>query len=103
MDENTKKLSDLKQQQEELARKIVEQEKLAKQEVRDKIVGILNDTGYRLSDLFDVTLSKTTKLPAGTKYVNPDDSTQTWSGRGRAPDWLKRKTDAGAALEDFKV
>ena len=101
-DDNTKKLNDLRKQQDELAKKIQDQEKLAKAEVRTQIMDILKGNGYTLSDLFDVTITKTRRVPTGTRYVNPDNSDLSWSGRGRAPDWLKKKIDEGATLEDFK-
>ncbi len=37
------------------------------------------------------------------KYRNPEDPSQTWSGRGKRARWLEEKLAAGAKLEDFAV
>lgn len=37
------------------------------------------------------------------KYANPADKSQTWSGRGVPPKWMKKLTDAGASKEDFLI
>ena len=37
------------------------------------------------------------------KYVDPDDPSNTWSGRGRPARWLQKKIAAGARLEDFLI
>lgn len=37
------------------------------------------------------------------KYCNPEDRSQTWSGRGRMPGWLSSRLKAGATLEEFRI
>lgn len=44
--------------------------------------------------------AKPGKAPA---YVNPENPNETWSGRGKRPNWLVEKLDNGAKLEDFLV
>lgn len=41
--------------------------------------------------------------PAAAKYANPDNPNETWSGRGRRPQWVKTILDAGGALEDLTI
>jgi len=41
------------------------------------------------------------KLPP--KYINPADPSQTWSGRGKRPNWLVAELNKGKKLEDFRV
>ncbi len=41
------------------------------------------------------------KAPA--KYANPDDPSQTWTGRGRQPAWFKQALAAGKAPEDMLI
>lgn len=40
---------------------------------------------------------------APVAYVNPGNASETWSGRGRKPAWLKEKADAGVDIETFRV
>ena len=37
------------------------------------------------------------------KYRNPDNASETWSGRGRKPRWLEERLAKGAPLEDFAI
>ena len=37
------------------------------------------------------------------KYANPDDKTDTWTGRGRKPNWLLARLKKGAKLSDFAI
>lgn len=37
------------------------------------------------------------------KYRNPNNLKETWSGRGKYPNWLNRELAAGAKKEDFLV
>jgi DNA-binding protein H-NS len=37
------------------------------------------------------------------KYRNPDDSSETWSGRGKQPRWLVALLDAGKEIDDFRI
>lgn len=43
------------------------------------------------------------KASAGARYANPDDASQTWSGRGRRPAWVNEQIGAGRALEDMAI
>src|SRR6056297_408447 len=44
---------------------------------------------------------------AGTKgapkYANPENAEQTWTGRGRQPQWIKDAFAAGKSLEDLAI
>jgi len=37
------------------------------------------------------------------KYRNPKDSSQTWTGRGRKPNWLVDAVKKGAKIESFEI
>lgn len=37
------------------------------------------------------------------KYRNPNNSEETWTGRGRKPTWLVNAIDQGKQLEDFYI
>jgi DNA-binding protein H-NS len=39
--------------------------------------------------------------PVLPKYRNPISLSETWSGRGRQPRWLKAQLELGKRLEDF--
>ena len=74
-----------------------EQEKVA---LKEKLASIASEAGYSLDEL---TKTKTKKKPSSPLYQNPDDKKETWSGRGRKPNWLLTQIEAGKTLEDFKI
>ena len=41
--------------------------------------------------------------PVRPKYRNPKNPTETWSGRGRVPRWLKPQLRGGCKLADFVI
>jgi len=47
--------------------------------------------------------SKPAKNPGAAKYANPDNATQTWTGKGRQPDWFKAAMLAGKEPEDLAI
>ncbi|MBD8881872.1 H-NS histone family protein [Rhodanobacter sp. 7MK24] len=60
-------------------------------EVRAKIDAVLASAGLALADVYPTRGGKVAKGPraaAAPKYRNPDDSSQTWSGRGKRPLWF---------------
>jgi DNA-binding protein H-NS len=49
------------------------------------------------------TRKKAPKEPSKIKYRNPANPEQTWTGRGKRPQWLRDALDQGANLEEFAV
>ena len=37
------------------------------------------------------------------RYRNPDDPSETWSGRGKQPRWLAAALTKGRAIDEFKI
>lgn len=68
-----------------------------------KMEALAAKAGLTLSDVVD-TNGRASK-PKGTKsvvkYRNPKDPSQTWSGRGRQPNWLVGALKKGQKLESF--
>lgn len=40
---------------------------------------------------------------AEPKYMNPKNPTQTWTGKGRQPQWFKDALSGGAAAADLEI
>lgn len=45
----------------------------------------------------------TRKALQNIRYRNPKNPMETWTGRGKRPNWLVKKLEDGAKLEDFKI
>ncbi|EEE38985.1 DNA-binding protein, H-NS family [Rhodobacteraceae bacterium KLH11] len=59
--------------------------------------------GFSLSELSG-DVAKSAKGPkAAAKYRNPNDPTQTWTGRGRKPQWVHDVLKAGADISDLEI
>lgn len=56
--------------------------------------------GFSLSELSSDS-AKPTK--AAAKYRNPNDKSQTWTGRGRKPQWIHDALKAGADISDLEI
>jgi DNA-binding protein H-NS len=41
--------------------------------------------------------------PVAPKYRNPDNTAETWAGRGLKPLWLAAALKSGKKLEDFSI
>ena len=57
--------------------------------------------GFSLSELAED--SPTSGKAARAKYINPADPKQTWSGRGRKPQWLHDALQSGADISDLEI
>ena len=63
--------------------------------------------GVDLADILEAPTKKRKSPTKGKKvapkYKNPDDASQTWTGRGRQPLWVKAALDGGKTLDDLKI
>lgn len=59
------------------------------------------ELGFTISELYGA--AKKGHAPQPPKFRNPDDHTQTWSGRGRKPHWINAATASGKSIDDFLI
>lgn len=72
----------------------------AKSDVKAKIEMLLAQSGFTLSDLYPAAGRKSKGV---AKYANPDDPSQTWTGRGRRPVWLIARLKSGEKIGKFAI
>lgn len=83
--------------------------KLVKKEKRDALAAAQKaaaDFGFSLDELIakrksSQSASKSSSFAA--KYANPEDPTQTWTGKGRQPNWFKTAIASGRTAEDLEI
>ena len=80
-----------------IAEKRVEDAAATKEQLR----AMAEKAGFSLNDLFGKRGPK--RGSAGVKYRNPKDTSQTWTGRGRKPNWLVDALKKGAKIDSFAV
>ena len=56
--------------------------------------------GFNLNELFG---KRGKRGFSGVKYRNPKDTSQTWTGRGRKPNWLVDALKKGAKIDSFAI
>jgi DNA-binding protein H-NS len=70
-------------------------------DLREKVEAMVAAAGFKMSDIFGGRGGKGRKVAA--KYVNPDDPSETWTGRGRKPRWLAAKLKDGERIDKFLI
>ena len=65
------------------------------------------DYGYSLSDFANMTGATKkgggAKSVSAPKYRNPEDPTQTWTGKGRQPEWYKTGMAKGTDPQTLEI
>lgn len=68
--------------------------------------------GFSLEDLSDGAVaprkakrakSKKPKVKSKPMYANPADKSQTWTGKGRQPNWFREAVGGGTAPDSLKI
>ena len=70
-------------------------------DLKDKVEAMVSAAGFKITDLFGGRGGKGRKVAA--KYANPDDPSETWTGRGRKPRWLAAKLKDGDKMDKFLI
>ena len=82
-------------------------EKRELQEARKAAEQVAAKFGFKLSELTGNagTARKQVKRASSgaAKYANPDDPSQTWTGKGRQPTWFKEAVAAGKSPESLEI
>ena len=98
MDLDALSLEDLKKLKKDVDKAITGYEARKRKEALAAVEAKAAEMGFSLADL--ASSSKKTQAP---KFKNPDDESQTWSGRGRQPEWYKAALAAGKSVEDMAI
>jgi DNA-binding protein H-NS len=72
----------------------------AREQLRQEVTEMVRPLGIHPAELFGRQKARSELKP---KYRDKRDSTQTWSGRGRRPRWLKERMDAGESKDDYLI
>ena len=83
--------------EEAIAGKRLEEAQATKEQLR----AMAEKAGFDIKELFGKRGSP--KGSGVAKYRNPKDTSQTWTGRGRKPNWLVEAVKKGTKIEAFVV
>lgn len=87
--------ADLLTLQEKVAAAIIARKAEDAKATKDQLRAYAEKAGFRLEELFGKRGSKGSGV---AKYRNPKDASQTWTGRGRKPNWLIDAVKKGAKI-----
>ncbi len=94
-------VKELRELETEIARTIkkkIEEEKAA---LLKQMKELAEKSGFTFSELIGEKISRRSQV--SPKYRNPNDRTQTWSGRGKRPKWIQEYIDQGGKIEDLLI
>lgn len=96
---------ELKQLSKDVEKAIKDAEKRERKEALEAAERAAAEYGFALSELSDDTgTRKSAKGPkARAKYRNPEDPSQTWTGRGRKPQWIHDALAKGTDIADLEI
>ncbi len=84
--------------------RITELEEKERQQAFDKVQAAASEVGMSPAELLKhFGVGARVKKPVKPKYRNPDNPDETWSGRGRKPEWVKTWLDAGKELAELAI
>ena len=69
-------------------------------ELRQKVDSLIGNSPFTLEEVLE---AKPARKPVEPKYKNPNDHTQTWTGRGRRPRWVEEALSNGMDLTDILI
>ena len=76
-------------------------------DLKRKMAEMAENHGFSVAELFGggrgVRGAGKGKSLGVAKYANPENKTDTWTGRGRKPNWLLERLKKGAKLPDFEI
>jgi DNA-binding protein H-NS len=83
---------------------------VAQDEVKAQIATLMTSHGFTpaeapslLQGMYPELGSKRKTYTVAPKYRNPDDPSQTWTGRGRSPDWVVAAKKNNQQLTDMLI
>ena len=68
--------------------------------VRNKLDELIDNSPFTLEEIL---AAKKTRKPVAPKYQNPNDASQTWTGRGRRPRWVEEHMASGGTLSSAAI
>lgn len=102
IDLSTLCLAELLRIEKELPKHLNKARKTEKIELRKKMEALAAESGFNLEEIVGNKKSKQIGF-VKAKYKNPDDSGQTWTGRGRKPKWAEKHLKNGGTLEELLI
>ncbi len=102
IDLNSMSLDDLKKLQKDVNKAIDGYEDKQRKAALGAVEAAAREMGFTLVELMGMP-GKKTKSVSPAKYRHPENPEQTWTGRGRQPDWMKDALENGQSKDEFLI
>lgn len=102
IDLNALSLKDLRNLQVQVTKAIASFEDRRKKEALAELEDKAKEMGFTLAELTSSAMPRK-RAPAAAKYANPENSAETWSGRGRKPRWFIAALAAGKTPDQLAI
>lgn len=97
-------ISELIELQSDIEKAITKRQEAEKADLRAQMQAMAAKAGYTIDELLvDGKSAGKPRAAAKPKYRNPENASETWSGRGRKPKWVVAYLEAGNALENALI
>ncbi len=93
--------SELQKLSKDVAKALSTYEDRRRKEALAEMQEVARKHGIELSEVLPTQRSKGSKSPA--RYRNPSNPDQTWTGRGRKPNWVISSLEDGKNMEDLAL
>lgn len=95
------------EEMQELAREIENEIVTRREAERERVLQQMRDLagslGMTLEDFLRQERGRGTGRAVAVKYRHPEDSSLTWSGRGKRPNWVNDYLASGKSLADLET
>ncbi|SHI55227.1 H-NS family nucleoid-associated regulatory protein [Wenxinia saemankumensis] len=94
---------DLEDHQKKLSQALSSVEDREKKKAMEAAERAAAEHGFSLAELTGAAKGRKARTKGTAKYRNPEDPSQTWTGKGRRPKWIVEAEDAGRPISDFEI
>lgn len=95
-------LKDINELEAKLLKAKAQAREKAKSDLKDRIDRLVDGSGFTIGELYGIGRGRG-RGKSAAKYANPDNRSETWTGRGRKPNWLVAKLKKGADIANFSI
>jgi DNA-binding protein H-NS len=98
-------LKELRDLEGKVAAAIMRSQEQERSDLKNKIDELAKRHGVSVNELYGISKGRGAGRggKVAVKFMNPDDRSQTWTGRGRQPRWLVAMLKKGSKLPDFAI
>lgn len=96
-------LEELKALARQVQAEIASFEERRRKQALAEVETVVKSFGFSVKELLGAAEKPVRTRKGAPKYRNPENPSETWTGRGRQPRWMQEALAAGKSKEDFAI